>query len=74
MLTEIKNLHTQINKDQMVRIVTIRNNFEICIDRTDIIKCTKSGMLRIIRANGNITSINPEFIVMTCIVKRSALL
>ena len=74
MLTEIKNLHTKINKDQMVRIVTSRQNFEIMIDKTDLIKTTKSGMLRIIRANGNITSINPEFIVMTCIVKRSALL
>ena len=74
MLTEIKNLHTQISHDQLVRVILTRPNLEICIGRDDIFKVTQSGMLRIVRANGNITSINPEFIVMVCPMKRSALL
>jgi len=74
MLTEIKNLHTQINHDQMVRVIMLRSDFETRIDKTDILKVTKSGMLRIVRSNGNITSINPEFIVMVCIIRRDMII
>ena len=74
MLTEIKNLHTQIDHDHMVRIILTRPNLEVSIGKDDIIRVTQSGMLRIVRANGNITSINPEYIVMVCPMKRGALL
>ena len=74
MLTEIKNLRTQIGHDQMVRVILTRPNLEVSIGRDDIIKVTQSGMLRIVRANGNITSINPEYIAMVCPMKRGALL
>lgn len=75
MLTEIKNLHTQLNHDECIRVILARDNYEVHIDRTDILKTTKSGMLRIARKDGRITSVNPSFIVMVCTInKRSVLL
>ena len=70
MINEIKNLHNQIPKDQLIRVILNVENFEIAIAPEDVIKETNSGMLRIIRANGNITSVNPEHIAMICHIWR----
>ena len=67
MIYEILNMHSQINHQQQVRLILIRNDWETVIGKTDIIKITDTGMLRIVRANGNLTSVNPEHIVLACI-------
>ena len=72
LIHEIENLHKQINHDQLIKVVV--NNMDVIIAKDDIIHTTPTGMVRIVRANGNITSINPEFIVLCCIVRRGAYL
>ena len=67
MIYEILNMHSQINHNEVIRLILNRNGWEITIDKTDILKVTDTGMLRIIRANGNLTSANPAHIALACI-------
>ena len=67
MLNEIENLHGQINHNQVVRLILIRDGWETIIDKTDLIKITDTGMLRIIRARGGLTIVNPDHIILACI-------
>lgn len=67
MLNEIENMHGQINHNQVVRLILIRDGWETIIDKTDLIKITETGMLRIIRARGGRTIVNPDHIILACI-------
>ena len=70
MISEILNMHSQINHNEQVRLILSRNDWETVIGKTDIIKVTDTGMLRIIRANGKLTSVNPTHIVLACISEK----
>ena len=72
MLNEIKLLRKQAGKDEIVRVVLLRNNWEVTINHDDILHITETGMLRIVRPNGRLTSINPSHISMICTSKRGA--
>ena len=69
MIMEIEFLHGKINHEECVRVVLGRNGWETHIDKTDLIK-NERGLLRIIRANGNITTVNPDWIAMVCIMPK----
>ena len=73
MIEEIKFLHSKLTSDEVLRIVLIRNDWEIKADKTDIIG-EFNGMIRIVRSNGTITSINPDAIAIICTMKRRAYL
>ena len=70
MITEILFLHSRINKDECLRIIMLRDNWEIHVDKTDLLG-EFNGTLRIVRADGRITSINPEAIALVCTQRRS---
>jgi len=70
MITEIDFLHRKIKKGECVRIILTVKGWEVGIDKTDLLKETDSGMLRIVRANGRLTVINPEHIAMACISRK----
>ena len=70
MIYEILNMHSQINHNEVIRLILIRNGWEITIDKTDILKVTDTGMLRIIRARGGLTSVNPTHVVLACISEK----
>ena len=72
MIDEIKLQRQQAGKDEVIRVILVRDNWEVTINNDDLIHETDSGMLRIVRANGRLTSINPEHICMVCISKRGA--
>ena len=69
MIHEIMNLHSKITTKEIVRIV-LPEELEIEVGRDDLLKETPTDMLRIIRANGNIVTINPRFVVMVCTRER----
>ena len=73
MLDRIFWLHSKLTKNQQLRIVLSRENWEVTIDKTDVIK-SDDQMLTILRANGNITVINPEHVVVICTMKKEAYL
>ena len=70
MIYEILNMHSQINHNEVIRLILTRNGWEITIDKTDLIKVTDTGMLRIIRAKGNLTSVNPAHVALACISEK----
>ena len=71
MLDRIFFLHSKITKDQVVRIVLVRENWEVQISKSDLIK-SDDNMITIFRANGNITVVNPNHVIMACTMdKRS---
>ena len=70
MLDEIKLQRKQAGKDEVVRVILSVQNWEVTINHDDMIHTTKTGMLRIVRANGRLTSINPEHIIMVCTSRR----
>lgn len=74
MIDEIKLQRKQAGKDEVIRVILIRDNWEVTINNDDLIHVTDNGMLRIVRANGRLTSINPEHICMVCTSKRGAFL
>ena len=74
MIEEMKWIHSKISKDECMRIVLTRQNYEIHCDKTDLVG-EFNGAFRIVRANGRIVSINPEQVAMVCTIsKRSVLL
>ena len=73
MLDRIFWLHSKLTKNQQLRIVLSRENWEVTIDKTDVIK-SDDQMLTILRANNNITVINPEHVVVICTMKKEAYL
>ena len=73
MLDRIFWLHSKLTKNQQLRIVLSRENWEVTIDKTDVIK-SDDQMLTILRANNNITVINPEHVVVICTMKKGAYL
>ena len=73
MIDRIFWLHSKLNKDQLLRIVLSRENWEITINKSDLLK-SDDNMLTIFRANGNITVINPAHVVVICTMKREAYL
>lgn len=73
MLTEIHNLKPKLRHGQCLRIVTCRKGMDIVINKDDILKTTKSGMLRIIRPNERVVIINPDYIIMVCPMREGAL-
>lgn len=74
MIDEIKLQRKQSSKDEVIRVILIRDNWEVTINHDDMIHTTETGMLRIVRANGRLTSINPEHICMVYTTKRGAFL
>jgi hypothetical protein len=73
MIDRIFWLHSKLSKDQCVRIVLTRENWEVTIDKTDVLK-SDDGQLTILRANGNITVINPEYVIMICTMRKGVIL
>ena len=74
MIDEIKLQRKQSSKDEVIRVILTRDNWEVTINNDDLIHVTDTGMLRIVRANGRLTSVNPEHIIMVCTTKRGAFL
>ena len=74
MLNEIKLQRKQSNKDEVVRVILSVPKWEVTRNHDDLIHVTDTGMLRIVRANGRLTSINPEHITLVCTSKRGAFL
>ena len=74
MILEIYNQFSQLDHEHCIRIITSVKDWEISISKDDIIKQTDTGMLRIVRPNGNVTAVNPDHIVLTCILNKRSLL
>ena len=73
MIDRIFWLHSKLSKDQCVRIVLTLENWEVTIDKTDVLK-SDDGQLTILRANGNITVINPVYVIMICTMRKGVIL
>ena len=74
MLTELCWIHSRLSKDEVMRIVLVRNNWEITVSKDDIVG-KFNGCFRIVRKNGGIVSVNPSNVAMVCTMpKRSVLL
>ena len=74
MITEINYLHSKLTKDDAVRIITIKENQSYMIDKTDLLKETETGMLRVVRADGRLFTINPEYILAVCTLPKRSIL
>ena len=74
MLNELCWMHSKLTKEECMRIILTRNDWEITCDKTDLV-AKFNGCFRIIRANGKVVSINPDNVAMICTMnKRSILL
>ena len=74
MMDRVFWLHSRIKHDECIRVVMSVKGWEITIDKTDILK-SDDNMLTVLRANGRITVINPDEIILVCTMnKRSVLL
>ena len=69
MINEIEFLHRKLKKSECVRLI-LSEKWEISIDKTDLLKETDSGMLRIVRASGRCTAVNPKHVLMACISRK----
>ena len=72
MIEEIRFLHQRLTKTECLRIIMLRDNWEIRVDKTDLIG-EFNGTLRIVRADGRITSVNPSAIALVCTQRRGTL-
>lgn len=73
MLQELLFIHTRLQEDECMRIILTRNDWEIHVNNDELVTAG-NGCFRIIRKNGNITSINPDQVACVCVAKRGALL
>ena len=73
MIEEIKFLHSRLTPDEVLRVVLTRNDWEVNIDKTDLLN-DFNGVIRVVRKDGRITSINPSAVAMVCTMKRRAYL
>ena len=73
MLKELQFIHSKLTKDQCMRVILTREGWDIMVDKTDLIGAF-NGTFRIIRANGNITSINPNEVVAICTMEKRSVL
>ena len=73
MIQELLWIHSRLGKDECMRIILIRDNYEVRADKTDLVR-EYDGCLRIIRNNGRVVSINPSAVVMISTVKKEAYL
>ena len=74
MLEELCWMHSKLTKEECMRIVLTRDNWEVHVDKTDLVGIF-NNCFRIVRANGRIVSINPDNVAMACTMnKRSVLL
>ena len=69
MIQELQFIHSRLSNDECMRIILSREGWEITVDKTDIVGPFNEAF-RIIRANGNITSINPDKVVAICTMKK----
>lgn len=74
MITEITDLHRNLDDDHKIRLILTVPDWEVTLTSEDNIIPTDSGLLRILRNNGNWTIVNPQHIACVCIAKRSAYL
>jgi hypothetical protein len=73
MIQEVLFLHSKLSTDESLRIILLRDGFEVQCDKTDLIG-SFNDCIRIVRKDGKITSINPDAIAMICTMKRRAYL
>ena len=69
MLEELCWMHSKLSKDECMRIVLTVKGWEIHCDKTDVVNVF-NGAFRIVRANGRVTSVNPEQVAMVCTMKK----
>lgn len=69
MLIHIEELHSKLKKGETIKIVTSLENYVTYINRTDVIRIDEN-VLEIYRANGATVCINPQYIVMCCVIER----
>lgn len=69
MLEELKWMHSKLTNDECMRIVLTREGWEIHCDKTDLVG-EFNGCFRIVRANGRITSVNPNEVAMICTMSK----
>ena len=72
MIQELQWIHSKLANDECMRIILSRERWEITCDKTDLVG-PFNDCFRIVRANGKITSINPEHVIAICTMKRSVL-
>ena len=74
MLQELCWIHSKLTPDEVMRIVLTRDNYEIHVDKTDLVGIF-NDCFRIVRKDGRVTSVNPSAVAMVCTMnKRSVLL
>ena len=69
MINQIQKFHLELQKGQTVKIMTSIDGYSTYVNRTDILKDV-DGKLLILRANGAKVILNPEYVVMACVVER----
>lgn len=69
MLSRIFFLHSKINANQCIRIVTSVKGWEIHVYKSDVLN-SDDNMLTIFRKTGSITVVNPEEVVVLCTMKK----
>ena len=73
MLQELCWIHSKLSKDEVMRIILTREGWEITSDKTDLVGIF-NDTFRIVRANGRITSVNPDAVAMVCTMKKESVL
>ena len=73
MIEEIQWLHSRLANDECMRLILSREGWEIHVDKTDLIGPFNDAF-RIVRANGKITSVNPEHVIAVCTMKKRSVL
>lgn len=71
MLQELCWIHSKLSKDECMRIVLTRKDWEVHCDKTDLVGVF-NDCFRIVRANGRIVSINPDEIIVICTMKKGS--
>ena len=69
MIKELSWVHSKLTKDECMRIVMLRNDWEIHVDKTDLVG-EFHGTFRVVRSNGKIVSINPDAVALVCTMKK----
>ena len=69
MIDQIQEFHSDLEKGQYVKIITILDNYVTYVNRTDLLKEESSNLLLIFRANGAKVALNTDYVVSCSIVK-----
>lgn len=69
MINQITNFHSNLEKGETIKVMTVLPEYVTYINRTDLIKVGGNDVLLVFRANGAKVAINTNHVVMCCVVR-----